>query len=129
MGIVYTKLKEYANARDVLNVALKINPFNRDTRFYLGKAYYGSGDLERAIKQMKRALTVAPDDSEIHFTLGLYYDKKGWYDLAAAEYKEALYLNPDYLLDKLEEIRQNATTDNQTETNTERSGSDEKRIQ
>jgi len=125
LGIVYTKMKENAKALDVLNVALRINPFNRDTRFYLGKAYYGSGDLERAIQQMKQALTVAPDDSEIHFTLGLYYDKKGWHDLAAAEYKEALYLNPDYLLDKLEEIRQGATMDDQPETNTECSGIDE----
>lgn len=107
LGIVYTKLKEFQNALKVLNVALLINPFNRDTRFYLGKAFYGKGNLDHAIKQTKKALEIEPNDPEIHFTLGLYYDKKGWHDLAVAEYQEALYLKPDYLFNRLEKLNQN----------------------
>ena len=80
----------------MLTVALKVNLFNRDTRFYLGKAYYGRGDIDQAIKQTKKALTIDPDNADIHFTLGLYYDKKGWSDMAVAEYREVLHLNPDY---------------------------------
>jgi len=113
LGIVYTKLKEFQKALKILNVALLINPFNRDTRFYLGKAFYGKGNLNHAIKQTKKALEVEPNDPEIHFTLGLYYDKKGWHDMAVAEYQEALYLKPDYLFNKLEKLnrKKNLTTE------------------
>jgi len=110
LGIAYTKLAKYDAALDVLNVALKIDPFNRDTRFYLGRAYYGNGDLDQAINQTRRALNAVPDDAEVHFTLGLYYDKKGWHDMAVAEYQEALYLNPEYLFNKLKKLdRENET--------------------
>jgi protein O-GlcNAc transferase len=121
LGIVYTKLKEFQKALTVLNVALLINPFNRDTRFYLGKAFYGKGNLDHAIKQTEKALEIEPNDPEIHFTLGLYYDKKGWHDLAVAEYQEALYLKPDYLFNKLEKLnRDKNQSSEESKTNEER---------
>ena len=106
LGMVYTQLKEFAKARDILLIALKINLFNRDTRFYLGKAYYGLGNLDQAIRQTEKALEIDPGDPETHFTLGLYYDKKGWADMAVAEYRETQLLDPDYIIEKVAWIQE-----------------------
>ena len=108
LGIAYVNLREFSEAREILLTALKINICNRDTRFYLGRAYYGTGNLDQAIRQTEKALEIEPDNPETHFTLGLYYDKKGWTDMAVAEYRETRRLDQNYILRKVTELEKKA---------------------
>jgi predicted Zn-dependent protease len=72
-------LLETGNAEDAirhLQRALKADSNSAETRAQLASAYANSGDLGKAIKEMKQAL---PDDKDgsFHYRLGRWYQKIG----------------------------------------------------
>ncbi|MFC1576759.1 tetratricopeptide repeat protein, partial [Candidatus Omnitrophota bacterium] len=72
------------------------SPRSAKARNNLGKAYYETGEIEKAIASYREALEINPRYPDTYNNLGVAYydiDKK---DEAAAFLKKAIEINPDY---------------------------------
>jgi len=48
-----------------------------DESYYLGSAYFRKGELEPAIRSLRKAIALKPEDSRAHFLLARVYQKAG----------------------------------------------------
>ena len=64
----------------------------------LGKIYSKEGRLDKAISELKKALSIDPHFVEAHCNLGIAYLKKGLIKEAIDEHKKALKIKPNYAL-------------------------------
>jgi len=63
------KLKE---AENHLRTALKINPNDAKTHYYMGKTLEKLGRLTESIDHCYKALKIKPDFAKVHIKLGFY---------------------------------------------------------
>ena len=61
-----------------------------------GNAYYGKGDLSRAILDYDQAIRLNPSHANSFSNRGVAYARKGDYDRAILDYDEAIRLNPNH---------------------------------
>ena len=81
-------------AENQLKTALRIQPNQVDTFFYLGMIYTNQGRLAEAKEALQKALLLNAKDERVLYRLGILYEKLGQEDLAQNEYKKALRLKP-----------------------------------
>jgi len=81
----------------VINKDFKNSTATLSTVHYnnLGKTYSEMGKLDRALIELKKALSINPYYEGAHFNLGNVYLKKGLITEAIDEYKKALEINPN----------------------------------
>jgi Flp pilus assembly protein TadD len=79
---------DYASAVKRLNTVAANPPF-ADTDFYLGVAYVSSGDTQKGIAWLEKAVKLTPGDYRVHYRLARAYSTAGREQDAAHEY--ALY--------------------------------------
>lgn len=60
----------------------------------LASAYFGKGDLNTALDEVKQALVLDPNSAEAYNMRGLIYAAMGADDLASDSYRRALEINP-----------------------------------
>jgi tetratricopeptide (TPR) repeat protein len=82
-------------AEDQLNIAMKIQPNQVDTLFYLGMVYTDQGRLAEAKELLEKALLLNAKDERVLYRLGVLYEKLGQENLAQNEYNKALTLKPE----------------------------------
>ena len=77
LGLVYVVERKYEEAVTLLEKASRLRPRNPDVRLFLGNAYHGLGQFERAIESIKKAMELNPlldkisaHAAEAHFLLG-----------------------------------------------------------
>ena len=71
LGIVLSDQKDYANALDAFQQALKLDPNSTKTRNNVGNLYVAEGRSDLAEKEFGRVLRVAPTDRDANYNLGL----------------------------------------------------------
>lgn len=114
LGYSYLKLKQFKDAIDALEEAKKQDPEKPETLFYLGLAYAGNDEPEKAIKELEQALENGYEP-KIHAEqklAELYFIIED-YESATEKYEEVITLNAteiDYFvrpiwlyIDKLDE--------------------------
>jgi len=47
-----------------------------DSLIKLGKSYYQSGFIDKAVNEFKKAIEINPNSAEAHFSLGYIYSEK-----------------------------------------------------
>ena len=95
LGCHYRDLKQYNEAIEEFNKALKINPKHLEADYHLGLCYYQQKNLQRALIYFHQALKLNPKEERIHQVLGFcYLDLKETHK-AIEEFKQILALNPD----------------------------------
>jgi len=82
-------------AESQLKIALKIQPDEVDSLFYLGMIYTDQGRLAEARDVLQKALRINAEDERVLYRLGVLHEKSGQADLAQNEYQKALGLNPE----------------------------------
>jgi Tfp pilus assembly protein PilF len=98
---------------DVLTRALEKGNDFWEINFNLGLAYYGDGDLARAIKQFERALELNPRNYQTNIQLGLAFQTAKDFQKARDYFNSAILIDPyradavNYL-NKLNELQKNA---------------------
>lgn len=85
-----------AEAVQVLNEALRLNPADEDVHYDLGMALARVGKLEEAIRQYEEALRILPDYVEAHNNLGNLLMRTGHLDEAIQHFESALKRMPEY---------------------------------
>jgi cytochrome c-type biogenesis protein CcmH/NrfG len=94
---LYYDTKQYPQAIDYYNRALKIQPNNADVTTDLGTAYWYTGDADKAIAQFKKSLQIRPGHAGTLFNMGLVeWQGKANPAGAVTAWEELLKKNPDY---------------------------------
>ncbi|KAG6572510.1 putative UDP-N-acetylglucosamine-peptide N-acetylglucosaminyltransferase 110 kDa subunit [Phytophthora cinnamomi] len=93
-GISLQESGDYIGARHAYSRVLRATPGNPDVIHLLGTIFYQTGELERAVEYITRAVTANPHVSWYHSNLGVAYAALEKLDLAEAEFQLALQLDP-----------------------------------
>jgi len=71
LGIICTSQKDFQNASDAFQHALRLNPASSKTKVNLGNLYIAQNNLDLAAKEFRDVLRSDPANSDAHFNLGL----------------------------------------------------------
>jgi len=63
----------------------------------LGRAYQDLGQLEKAIREYKKAIALFPNNYKAYYNLGVLYDRQGALKEAVANYKRTIAINPAFI--------------------------------
>ncbi|MBO4437833.1 MAG: tetratricopeptide repeat protein [Spirochaetaceae bacterium] len=94
-GICAIKMNKAADAFKGLVLAHKFEVNNAEVNYYLGQAFYYSGDYEKASPLFKRTLIVYPTNMEVYRFLGLSLEKGKKYKESLAYLKQSIDNNPE----------------------------------
>ncbi|HEX3033764.1 MAG TPA: M48 family metalloprotease [Thermodesulfobacteriota bacterium] len=99
--------RRYGTAKALLQKALKIEPDDAKSHYYLATIYRETGnnkeELNKAIAEYEKAIASKPDYAEAYFGLGLAYYRKEMSEKAKEAFAKYLELNP--AADEREEIQ------------------------
>jgi len=94
-GLLALYTKNYPKSIALLKDALHIDPHFPMGHYYLGVAYFLSGDRESAISEYRKAVELDPTNYPALFNLGMLYHIEGRYDEAIEFYRRAIKISPD----------------------------------
>src|SRR5207247_8686730 len=80
LGTVYSQLKQFLQAIDAFEHALKLNPLHASAQFGLSRAYQQSGDTAHAREHLARFQYVT--QNKLGSAMSLAYGEQGKYSLA-----------------------------------------------
>ncbi len=96
LGVVEAQLKNYTEALDLINQAIRLHPTVSDYHTHLGNVLYEMGDLDQAVASYQQALSLNSNDSETYNNLGNVHHLQGHLAEAITCYQQALRLNPNH---------------------------------
>jgi len=88
----YAVLGDYSDVDRWLTRALKWNPKDAESWYYLGRAKYNLNRFAEAIEAFRKCLDLRPEDAKAYDNLGLAYQGLGRGEEAVAAYKKAIEL-------------------------------------
>lgn len=94
-GISLIQMKQFNAAAKELIEAKKYSPNDPKIHYYMGMAYHGKGMRDKAIEELKIAISLKDDYSEAHNYLGTLYSDMELWNQAIEEFDRAL-ANPFY---------------------------------
>lgn len=97
LGGIYSQLKQYDKAVEILEKGKKINPNNAGIHYELSWAEAELGDKNKSLNELKEAVRLAPDNVIYLTNLGVAYGGLDDKVSERAAYNKALEINPDYL--------------------------------
>lgn len=97
-GVAYVDKRDYVQAIQDYDEAIRLNP-NLASAFYgRGEAYDHTGEFDRAIQDYNEALRLNPNSAYAYDARGRAHRNKGEFDQAIRDYSEAIRLDPNYAL-------------------------------
>jgi cytochrome c-type biogenesis protein CcmH/NrfG len=79
LGLTYLRMARYPESEEQLKKAVEIDPVDPDVRLILATAYKMNNERDRAIAELKDALTFAPDHIKILYEISeLYSTLSDW---------------------------------------------------
>jgi tetratricopeptide (TPR) repeat protein len=97
LGIVYSQLKFYEEAKGAFQRAIALNPKFSYAINNLGSVFFAQRNLKKAEKYFKKAISLKGSEAPFHMNLGSIYLERKKLDKAMAEWRKALALDPDIL--------------------------------
>jgi tetratricopeptide (TPR) repeat protein len=95
LGITYSLLNFYDEARQALERALELRPKFAYAVNNLGSVYFAQRNYKKAEKCFKKAINWRANEASFHMNLGSLYFEKKKPDKAMAEWRKGLALDPD----------------------------------
>lgn len=86
---------KYADAVNLFNEVLKIDPNHAETLHLLGMAKYYLGFPDESIIHINKAINIAPENPYYRNNIALIYSETGQISEALSAFKKASELNPD----------------------------------
>ncbi len=110
LGFAYYKLGMPAEAADAFYVALRHDPRDSYSAFYLARIYLEQEQYDDAMREVRNAIRIDPDFVELWVYQGFIAIEKGDYELAEYAFAEAAYRGGDlsqiyYLLGAIAETQ------------------------
>ena len=97
VGAIYTDLKMYDEAIEVLERAERLGSEAPLVFYNKGLCYMAKGEHTKAIEALLKAKELAPEDTVTMISLGEAYAMSGDVDSAIAQWEEVLQSSPDNL--------------------------------
>jgi Flp pilus assembly protein TadD len=94
-AVISAVQNENALAIVKLERAVSLVPKHFDANFSLGRAYFGSGEIDKAIGFFRESVAIRPRDIRARFFLATALEKSGNDAAALAEYRKVLELSPN----------------------------------
>ena len=94
LAVILAVTNKDAEALKAAEHAVQIAPHSFDAQFVLGRALYGAGDYDRAVKAFRLAGALKPTDADGQFFLATTLERSGHDAAALAAYKELVVRNP-----------------------------------
>lgn len=88
--------KEYPQAIDHFNRAIRIDPKYAPAYHGRGVANLNQGEWDRAVADFSEAIRLDPTDARARYDRAVAYSRAGDYDRALTDFGEAIRLNPGY---------------------------------
>lgn len=89
-GVALYQMGRIEDAKAAFLSAVQLDPLNGISRYNLGCVLEEQGEIDEAIRQLRRAEKAMPSHADVHFNLALAYEKKNERRLAREEW--TLYL-------------------------------------
>lgn len=96
LGYLYSGKGLYAEAVEVFQKAVEVNPWSMEAYIGLGSTWGTRGQLDKAVQAFLQALEKQPTSAEARNALGIAYVKLERLDQAIDIFEENLVLNPHY---------------------------------
>jgi protein O-mannosyl-transferase len=97
IGAIFARRKNYAAAREHLEIAQKLAPDGDWPHLYLGGiSMEADNDIPKAIEQFETAIRLGPINEVARDYLGVAYFNQGKFQEAKAAFEEALRINPTF---------------------------------
>lgn len=93
-GVVNLSNGNVGVARSSLEKAIKLNPQDDESHYYLAFACAEAKQYDCALEHFQEAIHLAPENPLNHYELGRVYDEQQKYALAEQQYQVALELDP-----------------------------------
>jgi predicted O-linked N-acetylglucosamine transferase (SPINDLY family) len=93
-AINYHQNGEYQQANQIYQQILISDPKNADALHYSGVIAMQTGDLERSIQLLEKAIAIQPNISGFHSNLAMAYKDNNQFQPALDHYQKALALSP-----------------------------------
>jgi tetratricopeptide (TPR) repeat protein len=90
VGLDYVLLNDYANAIKWLEKAVELDPKNKDSWYYLGRAYYSRSLLPESRRAFLTVLDLDPRDARAENNLGLILESEAKPNEALEAYRKAM---------------------------------------
>ena len=87
--------EKYSDAIKLLTELIAEDSDNPRYHYKLGEAYYGLGELEKALQEEQEAIRINPDMSVAYITLGQVYEQQGNMESAQLMFSKAAELDPE----------------------------------
>src|SRR4051794_11865003 len=94
-GVALLEEKKFADARTVLEKAVKEDPFSPRTHFALARAMHEQGELFHALTAYERAVELRPNLFQALRALATLYEQKGFRRKAVEALERAVHAAPD----------------------------------
>ena len=94
-AIISAVQDENAVAISKLEKATKLSPKHFDANFSLARAYFGSGEIDKAINSFQQAVSIQPNNPQVRFFLATAMERAGSVSQALVEYRKVLQLSPN----------------------------------
>ena len=95
LGMVYSKLRKFKDARNAYESALQLNPSNPEPYLHIGMDAAAMGERAEAVNWIGQAHAEAPQREDISYAFAEALIQSGNYDQAGGVLSNALRLHPD----------------------------------
>lgn len=96
LGVMYSKLKQWAKATECFETSVKINPEHADGHCYLGTALRETKQFKRALNHLNKAVELAPDHALAHYNLATTLHDLGLHQDAICSFGRSIELAPNF---------------------------------
>ncbi len=90
----YLQNKEYANALEHIDQAIRLTPFDPDLYMIKGSYYEDTGNIKLAVNVYEKLLKIEPNSARANNNLGAIYFNRAEFDKARIYLGHAIELNP-----------------------------------
>lgn len=111
IGAIYNEEKDFKDAIDPLQTAVKLRPDDPDYNCELGKAYFGAQRFPEAVTTLKESLRLRPNDGMALYGLGLAYVSLHQRDDALSVYRQLMPTDQQAAQDLHEKIQDEMGTE------------------
>lgn len=94
VAMLYFDKGDLENSRGYYQKVLDVQPLNKEAILGISYLYERSGNLERALEQVKEAANLFPEDTDIHLRSAEIYIRARRFDEAGASLRKVLEVEP-----------------------------------
>lgn len=96
-AINFHKQNQIAPAQEIYLDIIKRNPKHFNILHLIGVTFYQSGNCQKAVNFINRAIEVNPYNPDFHYNCANALKDLGQFDLAIVKYNKTISLNPNYV--------------------------------